>query len=262
MKPGAFIARKKDGSTYYRSSFTYKNRHISLGSFSTEEEASAAYSEALFLTRNASIDILHYNSEKHILDYKKWVSILNLRDNNIYFKTPIYLKKNYFEYYLDIDNPLKFDADDLFFYSTHSIMRRGGHYFVSDYGMQINILNRYGIKNFAVAGKDYRFVNGDCCDFRYMNIDIINHYTGVSRTLNRGRFVYVSKIHINGDYIIGRYDNETDAAIAYNKAVDLLSSKGVAIKYKKNYIDGLSARQYEERYDNIEISKTLRAYKP
>ena len=45
--PGAFKAQKKDGTIYYRSSITYKNKHISLGSFKTEEEASGAYLEPL-----------------------------------------------------------------------------------------------------------------------------------------------------------------------------------------------------------------------
>ena len=48
--PGAFKAQKKDGTIYYRSSITYKNKHISLGSFKTEEEASGAYIEALAVT--------------------------------------------------------------------------------------------------------------------------------------------------------------------------------------------------------------------
>lgn len=262
MKPGAFIAQKKDGSIYYRSSFTYKNKHISLGSFSTEDEASLAYFEALSIINDNSINISHYNRKKHLLDFKKWISIINFRDSGLYFKTPIYLKKNYFEYYLEFDNPLKFDVDDLFFYSTHSIMRRGGHLFVSDYGMQINILNRYGIKNFAVPGKDYTFVNGDSTDFRYININIINHYNGVSREIIRGICKYTAKIHINGDYIIGRYDTEADAAIAYNKAVDLLEKKGIKISYQKNYIDNMSSIQYASRYNSISISKKLRDYNP
>lgn len=262
MKPGVFLSKKNDGTVYYRSSFTYKNKHISLGSFSAEDMASCAYREALMLTDNLSIGLENYNKEKHILNFKKWVSIINLRDNGLYFKTPIYLKKNYFEYYLDNENPLKFDVDDLFYYSTHSIMRRGGHYFVSDYGMQINILNRYGIKNFAVPDKDYRFVNGDNTDFRYVNIAIINHYNGVHREISNGLFIYIAKIHINGDFIIGRYTNESDAAIAYNKAVDLLWSKGVSINYHKNYVDGIDSREYKTRYENISVSKRLRDYNP
>lgn len=262
MKPGVFLAKKTDGTTYFRSSFTYKNKHISLGSFSSEEMAYSAYNEALSLAGDMSVSLYDYNKKKHVLNFKKWVSIINFRDNGLYFKTPIYLKKKFFEYYLDEDNALKFDADDLFYYSTHSIMKRGGHYFVSDYGMQVNILNRYGIKNFAVAGKDYRFVNGDSTDFRYINIDIINHYNGVSREISKGLYQYTAKIHINGDFIIGRYDNEADAGIAYNKAVDFLWSKGVTIDYHKNYIDGLNSDEYKKRYENITISKKLRDYNP
>lgn len=262
MKPGVFTAKKADGTLYYRSSFTYKNKHISLGSFPSEDAASMAYMEAVYLIDNKDINLSHYNKKKHFLNHKKWVSILNFRDNGLYFKTPIYLKKNYFEYWLDIDNTLKFDVDDLFYYSTHSIMKRGGHLFVSDYGMQVNILNRYGIKNFAVSGKDYRFVNGDSCDFRYINIDIINRYNGVTRFTHKGLYIYTARIHINGDYIIGRYSSEEDAAIAYNKAVDILKSKGLNISFQKNYIEKMDSIQYASRYNSIKISKKLRDYNP
>ena len=44
--PGAFKAQKKDGTVYYRASVTYKNKHISLGSFAAETDASSAYYEA------------------------------------------------------------------------------------------------------------------------------------------------------------------------------------------------------------------------
>ena len=134
--------------------------------------------------------------------------------------------------------------------------------FVSDYGMQINILNRYGIKNFAVQDKDYRFVNGDNTDFRYRNIEIINHYNGVSRLLKNGLYLYITKIHINGDYIVGKYTKESDAAIAYNKAIDLLHDKGVQINYQKNYIDNMSSIQYASTYNSVRISKKLRDYNP
>ena len=43
---GVFPAKKKDGSLYFRSSITYRNRHISLGSFQTEQKAHKAYKEA------------------------------------------------------------------------------------------------------------------------------------------------------------------------------------------------------------------------
>ena len=43
---GAFKAQLKNGNYYYRSSITYKNKHISLGSYDTEEKAHAAYKVA------------------------------------------------------------------------------------------------------------------------------------------------------------------------------------------------------------------------
>lgn len=261
MYPGVFSATKKDGTKYYRSSFTYKNKHISLGSFDTENAAHKAYIEATdIISSDENIKITDYNRKKHQISFEKWVMLINLKDNGIYFKNPIYLHPKYFEYYLDNDpySPLKFDAEDLFFYSTHKIMRRGGHLFVADYGMQLNILNRYGIKNYAVPGKDYIFVNGDNTDYRYHNIKVINRYTGVTLdTSNNGQSVYITKIHINGDYIVGRYKSETDAAIAYNKAVNLLTDKGYKISYQTNYIENMDSSEYTHIYDQIKISKKL-----
>ena len=266
MYPGVYTARKKDGTIYYRSSFTYKSKHISLGSYDTELLAHRAYTEATdIISSKKKILITDYNRKKRILSFEKWVILINLKDNGIYFKNPIYLHPRYFEYYLDNDPyaPLKFDADDLFFYSTHKIMRRGGHLFVADYGMQLNILNRYGIKNFAVPGKDYIFVNGDNTDYRYQNIKIINRYTGVTlETFINGQPVYLAKIHINGDYIIGRYSDEKMAAIAYNKAADTLKANGFTINFQTNYIEAMNGDQYTELYSNIKISKKLRDLKP
>ena len=37
--PGVFQARKKNGDIYFRSSVTFRGKHISLGSFATQEEA-------------------------------------------------------------------------------------------------------------------------------------------------------------------------------------------------------------------------------
>lgn len=37
MLKGVYLARKKDNSIYYRASITYRRKHISLGSFDTED---------------------------------------------------------------------------------------------------------------------------------------------------------------------------------------------------------------------------------
>ena len=81
---GTFKAKKKDGSIYYRSSITYKNKHISLGSFSTEEAAHEAYLQAVLLLGNPQILLEDYKDSSP-LSFEKWVVLTNFRDNNIYF---------------------------------------------------------------------------------------------------------------------------------------------------------------------------------
>lgn len=255
---GVYITKKKDGTRYYRSSFTYKNKHISLGSYNSAEDANKAYTEACNLTTSDK-GITDYDPEHNILLFSKWVSIINYRDNNIYIRTPIYLHNKMFRYYFDIHDYYIFDVDDLFYYSEHTIIRRGGHMFVNEYGMQVNIMSRYGIQNYAVCGRDYIHVNGDQRDFRYSNIHIINRYNGVRSLTKANTFTtYTTRIHLNGDYIVGRYDNEITAAIAYNKAADYINTLGIKKNFQKNYIEELDREQYIEIYKSINISKKLK----
>lgn len=254
MLPGVYLAYKKNGDAYYRSNITYKNKHISLGSFSKEYDAHTAYVEAGKILTDSKLTIDTVFTYHTILKFDKVISLLNFRDNGIYFKNPIYLRNNYFVYYISKSDELKFDIDDLFYYSSHKIMRRGTHLFVNDYGMQVNILSRYGIKNYGVAGKDYFFANDDRTDFRYSNIIIINKYHGVSQYLKNEIPRYKVKIHINGNYTIGTYRNEENAAIAYNKAVDLAKSHGIDKDFPTNYIDNFSPKEYADIYSKVKIS--------
>lgn len=255
--PGVYPAVKKDGTAYYRASLTHSRKHISLGSFSTMEQAHAAYLAADSLLKNTTLSIEDYHEKTSPLSFEKWVCLVNLRDNRLYFHTPIYLRPNFFYYYLSKKLVLKFDIDDLFYYSSHKIMKRNGHLFVSDYGMQVNILNRYGIKNYGVNGRDYRFINGDSMDLRYENIEIINRFSGVFRQEKDGRFSYTAKIHVNGDYLIGTYETETEAAIAYNKAIDYLKKAGVKKNFTPNFIDSVSASAYADIYASLKISPKI-----
>lgn len=259
LLPGVYQAKKKNGEIYYRTSITFKNKHISLGSYNSESLANQAYETATDILRNSKYTIEDYN-QNFILEFDKWVILINFRDSGLYFKNPICLKKHYFIYYLNKKIQLKFDIDDLFYYAHHKILKRGGHLFVSDYGMQVNILSRYGIKNYGIAGRDYRFVNGDEMDYRYGNIEIINHYHGVSKTIVKGKPVYTAKIHINGDYIIGRYLTENEAAIAYNKAARLMKEKGFNKNYPENFISDIDEIEYARIYHLVRISKKLRNY--
>lgn len=259
--PGVYQAKKKDNSIYYRASITFRKKHISLGSYDTMMKAHAAYLEAASLIDDNRFSLSDYSTHR-ILALEKWVSLINFRDNGIYFATPIYVKNRFFEYYLSTDLILKFDIEDLFYYSTRKIMKRGGHFFVADYGMQVNILNRYGIKNYGVPGRDYVFANGDSSDFRYENIKIINTYHGVSRIQKKGRNLYRVKIHIRGNYTVGTYETENEAAIAYNKAVDCLKKAGITKNFPQNYIEGISPSVYADIYTKITISPKVQHYKP
>lgn len=258
MLTGVYTAKKKDGTIYYRSSITYAGKHISLGSFDSEKAAHKAYLQADRILHDISYTQSDYEKDtSSLLSFSKWIVLLNFRDNGIYIKTPIYLYKNYFYYFFGPDDYLIFDSDDLFYFSTRTINRRGGHLFVADYGMQVNILSRFGIKNHAVAGRDYEFANGNKRDFRYENIIVINRFHGVCQKKKDGKIYYETKIHWNGEFVVGRYNNEIEAAIAYNKAASILITKGYLKQYPVNYIEELTDEQYRSMYRSVSISKNL-----
>lgn len=260
MLAGVYEARKKDGTTYYRSSITYSGKHISLGSYGTERQAHNAYQLADRILHDSSLSLSSFTERKdNPLSFPKWVVLVNFRDHGIYIKTPIYLFEKYFYYYFGPEDYLIFDSDDLFYYSTRTISRRGGHLFVADYGMQVNILSRYGIKNYATAGRDYEFANGNNSDYRYENIIVINRFHGVFQKKEKGKVLYETRIHWNGEWIVGRYQSEIEAAVAYNKAASILITKGYIKNYPVNYIEELTDTEYHSLYISVSISKHLLA---
>ncbi len=265
MLTGVYLQKKKDGTPLYRASISLCGKRISLGSFPSEQLAHQAYLEASFLFSSKDTSYLlleQYQSETQVLPFEKWVVLLNFRDNHIYIKTPIYLEKKFFFYYYSKELRFKFDVDDLFYYSHHKIMKRGNHLFVADYGMQVNILSRYGIKNYAVAGKDFRFVNKDEMDYRYHNIEIINRYHGVCRQIIHGKEIYTVRILVKGNIIVGRYSTEQEAAAAYNRAAMILNERGVNKNFPINYIEGISSIEYANLLHKVRISSKIRNFTP
>lgn len=259
---GVYTATKKSGETYYRSSITYRRKHISLGSYHNELLAHLAYRAAFgILAENSTITLEDYQPTG-VLSFEKWVILINFRDNGIYLGNPIYVRPKFFYYYLSPEHILKFDSDDLFYYSSHKIMCRGNHYFVADYGMQVSIVSRYGIKSYGVSGVDYLFRNGDSTDFRRENLEILNTYHGVRTMHKNGICQYAVRIHINGYYRVGVYADMTEAAIAYNKAVDILHRNGLKKNFSMNYVDSVSPSQYAEIYSNLKISQKIMDYRP
>lgn len=148
---------------------------------------------------------------------------------------------------------MKFDNDDLFYYSNHRILMHDGHLYVNDYGMQYGILARFGIKNFAVPGKDYDFANGDMLDYRYQNIIVINRYHGVTMVPYGNTYRHETKIHINGEFLIGRFSDDNVAAIAYNKAVDAARDAGITKNFIQNYVVDYSPKEYADVYTKIQL---------
>lgn len=252
--PGVYPRLRVDGGTIdYRASLTWKRKHIALGSFKTGKRAHEAYLEGMDALTHPEVT-MDSIPKKTALPFEKYVILINYRDKGIYIPTPIYMQKRYFLYYLSRKLVYKFDIDDLFYYSSHKIMKRGKHLFVADYGSQINILNRYGIRSHAVLNRDYRFINGDQTDLRYLNIEIINRYQGVRRYISRGMQKFKTVIHVQSNYVVGHYETEEEAAIAYNKAADVLAKSGISTKFRQNYLEDLSASDYAEIYRRIPIS--------
>lgn len=258
--PGVYTAVRKNGEQYYRASLTYRAKHISLGSYDDMELAHEAYLLAHRILQEPSLGIADHHTGS-CLAFEKWVSLINFRDNGIYFSNPIYLRPAFFYYYFSPSHFFIFDRDDLFYYSSHKISCRGGHYFVADYGMQVNIMNRYGIKNYAVPGRDYRFINDNPNDFRYENIKILNTYHGVSSFRQKGKVHFKTKIHIKGTYTVGVYDTDIEAAIAYNKAIDLLKKAGVTKAYTPNYMEDILPSTYADIYSSLKISAKIERYR-
>ena len=257
--PGVSPARRKDGTPYFRAGLTYRGRHVSLGSFPGEAEAHAAYQEGRKILDDPELSLSTYPFSG-VLTPEKVVSLFNFRDNGLYSKTPIYLRANYLEYWFSPDLIYKFDIDDLFYYSMHKIQRRGGHLFVSEYGMQTTILSRYGVRAHGALGKDYSFANGDPTDLRYSNVIVVNALYGVDRVGDGVIGKYRARIHVKGYYLIGVYATEAEAAVAYNKAADLAGEAGVRRSFRRNYIEGWSKEEYARVYAGVEVSGKYREY--
>lgn len=242
------------GQTKYKSYFLFDTTKIYLGTYVTMEAAQAALNEA---TELMSLPRGEPKFEFCHLDYKKVVCLCNLRDNKNYIKNPIYLYPSYFKYYLSKDCILTFDLKDLFYFSTYKIYKRGNYLYTQDSISQQNILLRYGIQNHSVLNKDYLFKNGDIYDFRQKNIEIINGYKGVIKKEKDDSILYVAHIYLKTDIIIGHYCSEVEAAIAYNKALDILSEQQLIKHCTHNTIPYLTKVEYDALYQKLSISPRL-----
>jgi len=101
MQPGVFQAKRKNGEIYYRANITYLGKHISIGSYDTEEACNKAYLEAKALLSDPQIGILSFSVKKNILPFNKYVSLIAnppyMGRNNMNDTLTSYLDKKYKE---------------------------------------------------------------------------------------------------------------------------------------------------------------------
>lgn len=82
----------------------------------------------------------------------------------------------------------------------------------------------------------------------------------MERIEQKGRYQYKAKIHLYGDYVVGVYNDEIQAAVAYNKAADIVKATGLHKCFPKNYIEELSAIEYAKLYSAVSVSKKIREF--
>ena len=100
---GVYKAQKKNGEVYYRSSLTYRRKHISLGSYPNARLAHQAYCTASDILSEQSVITLADYQTTSVLAFEKWVILINFRDNGIYLGHPIYVKPKF----LRVQNEVK-----------------------------------------------------------------------------------------------------------------------------------------------------------
>ena len=69
--------------------------------------------------------------------------------------------------------------------------------------------------------------------------------------------IYKATIHVRSNYVIGKYSSEKEAAVAYNKAADILIKNGFKKAFMQNYIDDCTNKEYAEIYSRVKISDTI-----
>ncbi|ONI41596.1 hypothetical protein AN640_07890 [Candidatus Epulonipiscium fishelsonii] len=243
-----------NGKLYYQVNFFYKSKKIYLGRYSSIADAQITINEATDIVETmCSIKQAKYT----LLSFNKVVILINLRDNGTYFKNPIYLYEDYFGYYISSDIELLFDLIHLFFFATYKIYKRGNLFYTQHTFTQSSILNRLGIVPSSRINIDYKFKNNNPFDFRSDNLEVLKRYYGVSAIEKGEKTLYQARISKPNTIIIGIFESEIKAAIAYNKAVDYLKSVGMQYKLNSNVIFYITKKEYDIIYDEIELPYKL-----
>ncbi|MGL4798730.1 MAG: hypothetical protein ACRCWY_04925 [Cellulosilyticaceae bacterium] len=254
----AYIYPKQSGTLLkYRVYYMYQSKKIYIGLYETEKDAQDAYALVDTLMQgNFSLDDYPHSP---LLSYQKFISLANFKNNGKYFNTPIYIEPPHFKYFLDEQLYLLFDMRDLLFIANYRIHLKGNYLYLTIGIRQENLLKRFGIPNHATYGTDYICLNGNRYDLRRSNLSILNHYHGVQVEQRYNVTTYVTRIFLKTYLVVGHYETEMLAAIAYNKAVDLVASTSSST-YEKNEFPFLTRHEYTQLYEKLRVSKRL--FKP
>ena len=96
MLPGVYPAKRKDGTPYFRAGIHYKNKQISLGSYTEESLAHTAYSQADSLLHDSGISLetdLRYSNVILLNSYHG--VIRHVQNGMVRFKARIHINGNY-----------------------------------------------------------------------------------------------------------------------------------------------------------------------
>jgi hypothetical protein len=247
----------KNNQITYRVYYPYYKKKIYLGLYKDLASATHAYDYVDQIMHSQKNLATCVQTSKAFISFHKLIILLNYRDTKLYFNKPIYLDGYFFSYYLDENTKLIFDKEDLFFFSTHTLGKRGGYLYVENGISQTSLLSRFGIPNYSKVGKDYFFKNENPLDFRRENLIVNNTFIGVSKEIKYKKEVYVARITLKNTLIIGYYETATQAAIAYNKAAMLLMDKNPKKQYTLNTLDYLTASEYSQIYESVAVSPRL-----
>lgn len=244
----------KSGTTFYRVYYFYKSKKIYVGLYETVEKAQKAYDYVDFILKH---DVFVSDYEDGLISFSKFIVFINFRNSGMYISTPIFIYDNYFNYYVSKELFIILDLRDLLFFSTYKIFKRGNYLYTTIGYRQESILNRFGILPNSVLGKDYYFKNDNRYDLRRDNLVVVTHYTGVHLETKFNKPTYVTRIFTDRYIVVGHYESELLAAIAYNKALNLSISLGFNQHATSNNIPYLTKSEYQALYDRLTISPRI-----